>query len=95
MQFVSLKAKLIDVFLRHLAPCFILVRIQDRLDLESRAGPRATDEIHHGFKVDQRLALPVQAIEGEQPLLLSAFCRATKSIGSSVECTSAALRPEK
>ena len=43
----------------------ILIRIQDGLDFQSATGASTANEVHHGFIVDQRLALPVQADEGK------------------------------
>ena len=69
MQLMSLEAELVDIFLRYLDAGFILAGIQDRFDFESAACSGAADEIDHGFEVDQRFTLPVQANEGEQSVL--------------------------
>jgi hypothetical protein len=65
MHSVSFEAELTDVFLGHLDSGLILIRIQDSLDFQSATGAGTANEVHHGFIVDQRLTLPVQADEGE------------------------------
>lgn len=43
--------------------------IQYGFNLQSAAGPGGANEIDDGLVIDQGLALPVQADEGEQPVL--------------------------
>ncbi len=65
---MSLEIELIDIFFRYLDAGLILICIQNCLDLQSAMRSGTTDEVHHGFKVDQRLALLIQAAEGKQPV---------------------------
>src|SRR5580700_4473570 len=68
MRFVALELELLDVLFRHLDTCVILICIQDGLNFQSATVTSTANEVHDGFKVDQRLAFPVQADEGKQPV---------------------------
>ena len=62
---MSFEAELTDIFFGYLNSRLVLIRIQDSLDFQPFTGASTTDEVHHGFIVDQGLALPIQADEGK------------------------------